>query len=383
LAPGKPADFGPPELDSLAQAIIGGAGPAVSVGIAEQRASTPPPDEVLHALLQLGEGYLAGKFLDIILGWARERWRERREEATTQGEEPTPIYVEIEGEFRATFKLDLPDGEPLTADAGSLEPRGLRRSSPRWIAGPAAPPTPDDLDRAWIYPLSLSLEDAGRLWAAVARSFTATLLDGTAPVPAIRHEDGGPPMETIARVMVASPSREFEAISAISDWQQSRDRKELKRYWCSASVIDTSGLVLRRLTIPPGPDFETSRPTTGISPSVASAVADLGLVESDAGEVHLWHATDSTAATAIEASGKLRCDDNGVAYVSTSPEIAGLLRATGKTIDTLLKLRVPLALLDISKDWRPQEPRVDFHFLCGGFREGPISVVERRSASSG
>jgi hypothetical protein len=43
-------------------------------------------------------------------------------------------------------------------------------------------------------------------------------------------------------------------------------------------------------------------------------------LESDAGEVDLWQATDNTAASAIEASGNLRCDDNGVAYV---PNLAG------------------------------------------------------------
>lgn len=122
---------------------------------------------------------------------------------------------------------------------------------------------------------------------------------------------------------------------------------------------------------------ETTMAATRTLATVA-ALLDLGMIDPEDFEVDVWHATDPGGAEAIIAEQLLRCDANGVAYLSSSPNIAGLLSATGARRGVLLRLRVPLAVLDISKDWRPGDARVDFNFLCGSFFAGAVTVVERR-----
>lgn len=377
FVPGKPADFTIAELAELAEVVSSETASGVSVGLAEQRASTPLSGELLHVVLNLEEGYLFGKVLDATLEWARAKWRQRGRQSEEAGESPQPIVVHFEGQVSLVFKLDLPDGEPLTYD-GQASPLGQRRSQPRWVAGPAAPAAPERPDAAWVYPVAISAEEAVSLREELGcSSFEAAIAEVTDPGPTISREDGGPPMETIARVMIVSQLRELEAIGALGRWIQARSASDGKPYWTSASVIDTGGGVLRRLTIPPaGSVAERRQPVHGIAPAVAAAISDLGLVESSAFEVDLWHATSRSAADSIQASGRLRCDGQGVAYLSTSTAIAELLGATGTKVEVLLKVRVPIALLDVSRDWRPNENRVDFHFLCGEFAERPVIVLE-------
>jgi hypothetical protein len=380
LVPGKPADFTIAELAELAAAVSTETASGVSVGIAEQRASAPLADEMLHVILTLGEDYAFAKVLDATLGWACGKWRRRRRESEEAGESPQPIIVHFEGQVSLVFELDLPDGEPLTYD-GPASPRGQRRSQPRWVVGPAALAAPERPDAAWIYPLAISAEETASLREELGRSsFEAEVADVTDPGPTITREDGGSPMETIARVMIASPLRELEATGAFGSWIQARSASDGKPHWTSASVIDTAGVLLRRLMIPPAASIaERRQPVRGIAPAVAAAISDLGLTESGAFEVDLRHATSSAAADSIQASGRLRCDGQGVAYLSTSTAIAEVLGATGTRVEVLLKLRVPNALLDVSRDWRPGENRVDFHFLCGEFAEHPVIVLESRA----
>lgn len=376
LSGAKPSDFGPGELTELAHELVDALGVEVSVGLAEERASGPLADEILHVAVTLAEDYAFAKVLDAVLGWARRHWRRRREEAVSSGEAPPPTVVHFEGGENIIFRLDLPDGEPLTWN-GPVNPRGRRRSAPRWVAG-AAPPTSADPDAAWVLPVAIADSDAHALRDTLAAgSFDP---DPAAPAPemTITREEGGPPMETIVRVMIAAPEREFEAIAAIGRWSQARAGTDRRPHLCAASVIDTAGRVLRRLVISPVPDSARPRASAGIAPSVRAALSDLGLIGPEDFEADLWHATDRDAAEAIIAEELLRCDANGVAYLSSSPEIARMLSATGAQRTVLLRLRVPLAALDISKDWRPGDARVDFHFLCGDFFAGAVTVVERR-----
>jgi hypothetical protein len=377
LSGGKAADFDAGELAELARELVNAIGDEVSVGLAEERASGPLPDEVLHVALTFGRDYAIGKLLDATLDWARRRWRRRRDEAAASGGAPPPTVVHFEGRESIVFRLDLPDGEPLTWSE-PVTPRGRRRSAPRWIAGPAAPPVPEDPDAAWILPVTIAEPDAAGLRDALSEgSFD---LDPFAAPPAvtISRDGGGPPMETIVRVMIAAPEREFEAIAAIGRWSHSRPEADGRPYLSTASVIDTTGKVLRRLVISPIPDAARRVPKAGISPSVRAALLDLDMIAPEDFEVDLWHATDPGAAEAIIAEQLLHCDGNGVAYLSSSPTIAAVLGATGVKRPVLLRLRVPLAVLDISKDWRPGEARVDFHFLCGEFFGGAVTVTGRR-----
>ena len=288
LVPGKPADFTIAELAELAAAIPTETASEVSVGIAEQRASAPLADEVLHVVLSLGEDYAFAKILDATLGWARGKWRRRRRESEGVGESPQPIIVHFEGQVSLVFKLDLPDGEPLTYD-GLASPRGQRRSQPRWLAGPAAPTAPVRPDAAWIYPLAISAEATASLREELERSsFEAEVADPSDPGPTITREDDGRRLDR-------------RATAACSRHRARRRRRDI-------------------------------RP---------------------------------------------RLDR--IAYLSTSTAIAELLASTGTRVEVLLKLRVPIALLDVSRDWRPGENRVDFHFLCGEFAEHPVVVLESRA----
>jgi hypothetical protein len=376
---GKPGDFSAGELVELADELARRSPEPVSIGVAEQRASGPPPVEILHVALPLLEGYLLGKVIDATLAWARRRWQRRHTEA---GDETPPTIVRFEGESAIVFRLDLPDGEPLRTQE-SPAPRGVRRSPPRWIVGPAAPPPPEDPDLAWVLPVRITDPDAEALREELAAYSFDPRPAAAPPEVAISREDGGPPLETIVRVMIAATEREPEAIAAIGRWSQARREAAGRPYTTAASVIDTTGTVLRRLVIAPAPSARRAPTSAGIAPSVRAALIDLDLVDAEDLEVELWHATTPSAAAAIVAEQMLRCDDNGVAYLSTSADIAELLSATGGRRATLLKLRVPLAVLDISKDWRPTEPRVDFHFLCGAFYAGSVSVVERRDIQTG
>jgi hypothetical protein len=53
-------------------------------------------------------------------------------------------------------------------------------------------------------------------------------------------------------------------------------------------------------------------------------------------------------------------------------------RAKGAPAEALLLLEVLISRLEISKDWRPHEERVDLMLLCGQFAELPITVRECR-----
>jgi len=378
LSGGKPADFDAGELTELAHELAEALGDELSVGLAEERASGPLPDEILHVALTAGRDYAIGKLLDVTLGWARQRWRRRRDELAGSDDAPPPTVVLFEGRERIVFRLDLPDGKPLNW-SGPVAPRGRRRSAPRWILGPAAPAPPEDPDLVWVLPVTISAPDAVALRDALATGpFDPHPVAGPPPVR-ISREDGGSPLETVVRVMIAAPEREFEAIAAIGRWSRSRPETERRQYLTAASVIDTTGKVLRRLVIPPTPDAARRRPSsTGIAPAVRAALVDLAMIDPEDLEVDLWHATGRTAAEAIVAEQMLRCDGHGVAYLSSSPAIAELLSAIGDERPVLLRLRVPLAVLDISKDWRPGQARVDFHFLCGEFFGGPVTVMEQR-----
>ncbi|HSC20543.1 MAG TPA: hypothetical protein VLC07_02340 [Solirubrobacterales bacterium] len=377
LRTGKPADFSRPELNELAKEIAAAA-EGVSVGIVDTRASGPPPEEVLHIAIPLVEGYLGGKLLDAVLGWGKRRWRERRAKAQDD-EIPHPIFIHFEGEITGWFRIGSPDGDP-TSFEGRLGPRGERRSAPRWVAGPMAPPAPEDPDVAIVYPLVLPSGHAEALCAALrGESFKASLADPGDPGPEIRRqaEDLGPPFETIVRVLIADPEREPKALAALSAWRHT-DAAITKPYWTSASVIDREGNVLRLLTLPPAPGASWPQPQLTPDRAVLTALDDLGLISPGDRDVSLWHATSRENADSIIAVERLRCDDNGVAYLSTSPEIAAMQRAMGAPAEALLLLEVLISRLEISKDWRPDEERVDLVLLCGQSAEHPIRVRECR-----
>ncbi len=379
LRPGKSADFEARDLGELALEIGELAGSDVSVGIAEQRDSGPQPATVLHVVITLSEGYAFSHIVDVIIGWARSKWKERRDGSKASGEAPQPIIVNVEGNVSVHVKIDLPDGEPSEHD-GPVHPRGERVGEPRWVAGPAAPDRPQDQSAAWIYPLQTSRDAGERLREELERSSFHAVVDN-GPGPTVTGECGGPPLETIVRVRIADPFREDEALAAISRWVQALGDSDKHPYWASASVMDCNGSVLRRLTMPPG-IYPPGRKTPGPEPdpAVVAVLGEMDLIRVNGDEVELWHATSADAAAAIQATGNLRCDDNGIAYLSTSDEIADVMRATGAAVDVLLKIRVPLFSLDISRDWRPGTDRVDFCLLCGQFVELPVTLVENRQA---
>lgn len=113
-------------------------------------------------------------------------------------------------------------------------------------------------------------------------------------------------------------------------------------------------------------------------PAVFEALKRLGIARDLDTHVDLWHATSQGAADVIERSEHLEGGRDGVAFVSSSSKIADLLHATGKQVDVLLRVRLRISDLEISRDWSP-DARVDFYFLDIGGEDPNIEVLERRS----
>jgi hypothetical protein len=112
--------------------------------------------------------------------------------------------------------------------------------------------------------------------------------------------------------------------------------------------------------------------------AVVAELRALGLIDEGDDEVELYHATSVENAKQIKESGAMKADCNGVVYLSTSPEIV-VVHSTGRDdISALLKVRVPVASLEVSRDWRPNgDARIDLI----GLSRGPgadylVSVVE-------
>ena len=87
---------------------------------------------------------------------------------------------------------------------------------------------------------------------------------------------------------------------------------------------------------------------------VSRALVELQLMTADDQVVELLHATTVENAKAIQESGQMKLDAHGLAYFSTSPEIADDLHATGSDISAIVSVQLPVTDLDISRDWREE-----------------------------
>jgi hypothetical protein len=85
---------------------------------------------------------------------------------------------------------------------------------------------------------------------------------------------------------------------------------------------------------------------------VLTALRELELVDAGEDAVELFHATTKENAKAIKESGLVKLDELGLAYFSTSAEIADDLYMTGRKIDAVVIVELPVRFLEMRRDWR-------------------------------
>jgi SAM-dependent methyltransferase len=118
-------------------------------------------------------------------------------------------------------------------------------------------------------------------------------------------------------------------------------------------------------------------------PATVNELRTLGLIAETDDEVVLFHATSVEGARAIGESGAMKADDSGVIYLSTSREIADVHGSSGRDITAILEVRVAVADLEISKDWRFEGgDRVDLMLLSNPGAMHPVQVVGWESCES-
>jgi hypothetical protein len=127
-----------------------------------------------------------------------------------------------------------------------------------------------------------------------------------------------------------------------------------------------------------------------VLPDVSAALERAGLLT--AGPVLLFHATDSTAAAAIEGSGLMHGDANGQVWLASSEEIAGLEHAAGATetadggkpeIDALLEVVVDAEWL-YWEETRPADGgEVELFYLLDDGRGCEVEVRANRHWTPG
>jgi hypothetical protein len=128
-------DFSDGELESLADALAAEIGdPELSIGIQRQGNFPVPLPQILFVFLPWVEGYVVGKAIDAVIGWARMAWRDRQGKSADR----RPVVVDIhgpKGEVLKRVMLDEPDGEPKPYD-GRITGPGFRVGKTRWHKGP-------------------------------------------------------------------------------------------------------------------------------------------------------------------------------------------------------------------------------------------------------
>lgn len=108
-------------------------------------------------------------------------------------------------------------------------------------------------------------------------------------------------------------------------------------------------------------------------PEVVEALEGLGLSVDDAGTVEVFHATTEDGARAITNEGTLRADTYGHVYLTSSPRIVDVFN---RDVDAVVRLRVAVSDLFVSKDWRPHVDRVDLVVQAkAGVDYSPAEVV--------
>jgi hypothetical protein len=257
LQPGSLSDFDLDELRDLVGRIqSAGVGDDLSIGIAEERGHGVLPEQILHVVLPMLEGYAAGKIIDAIIGWGRQVWRDSREASRASGDEPAAVVVDIigqDGEVLRRVKMDLPEGEPQPY-RGPLFPPGFRTGPPKWVAGPAAGGAQIQSQEpgARIHPQEFAVPDLQALVAELgAAGFQASWAGKGEQPPQAVAEEGGPPTYTLLRVVIDDPLSETEAIGAVMRWMPEKRFPRVGDAQAEISIMGTNGQVLHRLLIPP------------------------------------------------------------------------------------------------------------------------------------